>query len=194
MKRAILLMSLFLASAVQADSRWWQEGGRNFERYQHQLDHRGNPKREHKPHRNHKQQEHHRQHYGNKQKHAHGHRRDHRGDHHRNHYRDYKPRRWQTVQAFRGRSGKDVTRYINVNDRVRALSIQGTKRGMYIRKAHALMGNGRWVRIRGLEGYVARGERIKHRLRRDRFVNQVVLEVEPARYKRGYAELLVRPA
>lgn len=175
MKRTILFISLFLASAAQADSRWWQEGGRHFERYQHQLDHRDKHKRHHKQYRK-DQQQHHKHYRQDTKKQVH------------------KPRRWEKVSAFRGRSGKDVTRYINVNDRVKALSIQGTKRAMYIRKAHALMGNGRWVRVRGLEGYVAYGERIKHRLRKDRFVKQVVLEVEPARYKRGYAELLVRPA
>ncbi|MFN3235650.1 MAG: hypothetical protein ACE37D_01190 [Pseudomonadales bacterium] len=186
MKRTILFISLFLASAAQADSRWWQEGGLHFERYQHQLDHRDKHKRHHKQYRKDKHQQYRKHYRQDTKKQVHQHRRDHRND--------YKPRRWEKVSAFRGRSGKDVTRYINVNDRVQALSIQGTKRAMYIRKAHALMGNGRWVRVRGLEGYVGHGERIKHRLRKDRFVNQVVLEVEPARYKRGYAELLVRPS
>ena len=128
--------------------------------------------------------------------HAYDHRRGYRdGYRDGRHHGEYKTsRRWEPVQGFRGRSGRDVTRYIGVNDHVRALSIEGTKRGMYIRKAYALLGNGRWVRVHGLEGYVSRGERISHRLRYSRYVKQIVLDVEPAHYKRGYAQLLVRRA
>lgn len=111
------------------------------------------------------------------------------------HQYSYRPaKRWQSVTAFRGRSGRDVTRHLNVQERVKALSIQATKRGMYIRRAHALLGNGRWIRVEGLEGHVNLGERVNHRLSRDRYVKQVVLDIEPSRSKRGYAELLVRPA
>lgn len=120
-----------------------------------------------------------------------------RDHHHNNRYSDhhkYNPARWQPVQSFRGRSGRDVTRYISVQDKVDALSIQGIKRSLYIREAYALMGNGRWVRVKGLEGYVGRGERLRHRLRNSRYVQKVVLDIEPGRYKRGYAELFVRPA
>lgn len=126
----------------------------------------------------------------------HDHRQDRRYKSDKRHHRDhsYRPRPWQVVSAFRGRTGKDVTRYIGVDDRVHALSVTGLKRAMYIRRAYALLGNGEWIRIRGLEGYVNHGESVRHRLRHARYVRQVALDIEPARHKRGYAELKVRPA
>ena len=106
----------------------------------------------------------------------------------------HRGQRWEPVSAFRGRSGKTVTRSIRVQDKVDALAIQGTKRGMNIQSAHAVMGNGRWVRLRGLEGRVRHGEQLKHRLRHSRHVQKVVINVAPDRYKRGYAELSVKTA
>lgn len=106
----------------------------------------------------------------------------------------HQSRKWQTVSAFRGRSGKVVTREFRVGEKVNALSIQGTKRAMVIRRAHALMGNGRWVRLGGLEGHIANGERAKHRLHNSRFVRRVELEVAPGRYKRAYGNLQVSSA
>ena len=189
MKSIALLLLILTTTTAQADSRWWRDDGRRVEAYEHKVHH---------AHKKHQKQKH-----KHEQKHKQQHRRDHiqngselfRKDYNRNKgHHDYRPRRWEPVQSFRGRSGKDVKRYIEVQDRVHALSIQGTKRAMYIREAYALMGNGRWVRVKGLEGYVRRGERLKHRLRNPRFIQRIVLEVEPARYKRGYAELSVRPA
>lgn len=102
--------------------------------------------------------------------------------------------RWETVGSFRGRSGKHVTRQINVDERVQALSLQGTKRGMVVRRAHALLGNGRWVRVEGLEGHLRYGEQSKHRLHKARHVQKVVLDIAPDRYKRGYADLRIKSA
>ena len=172
---------------------------------QHKRSHKKKDRHAHNKHawhnsNNHRHDKHHSSsHAGSKGSYLKSHHRHNRHDrydqyHHRGDSHNYRPRQWQAVTGFRGRSGRDVTRYINVDDRVRALSIQGTKRAMYIREAHALLGNGRWIRVEGLEGYVGRGERIKHRLRNPRFVQKVVLEVEPARHKRGYAQLLVKPA
>lgn len=220
MKAPLSILILLTSISAQAETNWWNTDARHGDRYEHQLDHkqerkhrrhdqvaehRQDHKKEHRDERRddrkHHRQEHRRDHQEHRRDHKydryanHNHRRHdrhHRDDHYKSH--KYSPRKWQTVRGFRGRSGRDVTRYIAVQDRVRALSIQGTKRSMYISEAYALMGNGRWVRVRGLEGYVGRGERIKHRLRNPRYVQKVVLHVEPARHKRGYAELLVRPA
>ncbi|MFT7244570.1 MAG: hypothetical protein ACI82A_001928 [Candidatus Azotimanducaceae bacterium] len=102
--------------------------------------------------------------------------------------------RWETVGSIRGRSGKHVTRQINVDERVQALSLQGTKRGMVVRRAHALLGNGHWVRVEGLEGHLRHGEQSKHRLHKARHVQKVVLDIAPDRYKRGYADLRIKTA
>ncbi len=229
MKATILVITMILASAAQAESAWWQAGDLKSERYEHKFDeqkskrHNGARAHKEKSDRHHKPaaqkqfkiaddrgRHHHKdrrysdrgaldrpdRHHDRSRDHHRppnykdGYRDDHR--HHQQH--DYKPRRWQAVSAFRGRTGKDVTRYIGVEDRVQALSIAGTKRAMYIRRAYALMGNGKWIRIQGLEGYVSRGETVRHRLRHPRYVRQIALDIEPARYKRGYAELRVRPA
>ena len=116
-------------------------------------------------------------------------------DHHdKRHNHAQKQSRWETFGSFRGRSGKHVTRQIHVDERVKALSLQGTKRGMVVRRAHALLGNGRWVRIEGLEGHLRYGEQTKHRLRRPRHVQKVVLDIAPDRYKRGYADLRIKSA
>ena len=119
---------------------------------------------------------------------------DRRNDGHRDKRHAHRQNRWETVDSFRGRSGKLVTRQINVDERVQELSLQGTKRGMVVRRAHALMGNGRWVRIEGLEGHLRHGEQVKHRLRKPRHVQKVVLEIAPERYKRGYADLRIKSA
>jgi hypothetical protein len=102
--------------------------------------------------------------------------------------------RWETVGSIRGRSGELVTRQINVDERVQALSLQGTKRGMVVRRAHALLGNGRWVRVEGLEGHLRHGEQSQHRLHRASHVQKVVLDIAPDRYKRGYADLHIKTA
>jgi len=110
------------------------------------------------------------------------------------HGEQHQSRHWQTVSAFRGRSGKVVTRQFRVGEMVNALSIESTKRGMVIHQAHALLGNGRWVRLEGLEGHIRDGERARHRLHNSRFVRRVELEVGPGRYKRGYGQLQVSSA
>jgi hypothetical protein len=103
-------------------------------------------------------------------------------------------RKWQTVSSFRGRSGIEVTRSIPVHEKVKALSIQGTKRGMIVRRAYAVMGNGRWVRLHGLEGRILRGDQVRQRLNHPRHVRRVVLDIAPSRFKRGSGELKVRTA
>ncbi|MFT5929291.1 MAG: hypothetical protein ACI805_002423 [Candidatus Azotimanducaceae bacterium] len=110
------------------------------------------------------------------------------------HGQQQRNRNWQTVSNFRGRSGKVVTRQFRVGEKVNALSIEGTKRGMVIRRAHALLGTGRWVRLEGLEGHITNGERARHRLHNSRFVRRVELEIGPGRYKRGYGKLQVSSA
>lgn len=213
MKSIALFVLLFTAASAQADKHWWHDGGRHHEPHEHRVhDKSYKHKSEKKRHKEKSQKQDHRHSYGHSNRHYDdhngprhdGHRTHRYGHQHGKGYRDgyhdghrkshQKAHRWEHIQGFRGRSGREVTRYIGVNNRVRALSIEGTKRAMYIREAYALMGNGRWVRVHGLEGYVSRGERLRHRLRNPRFVQKVVLEVEPARYKRGYAQLLVRPA
>lgn len=118
----------------------------------------------------------------------------HQDNRHNRHNQAHNRSRWETVGSIRGRSGKHVTRDINVDERVQALSLQGTKRGMVVRRAHALLGNGRWVRVEGLEGHLRHGEQSKHRLHRARYVQKVVLDIAPDRYKRGYADLRIKPA
>ncbi|MFT4797685.1 MAG: hypothetical protein ACJAYE_002887 [Candidatus Azotimanducaceae bacterium] len=116
------------------------------------------------------------------------------GRHNKRHHNAHKQGRWETIGSFRGRSGQHVTRQIHVDERVRALSLQGTKRGMVVRRAHALLGNGRWVRIEGLEGHLRHGEQTKHRLRKPRHIQKIVLDIAPDRYKRGYADLRIKSA
>ena len=108
--------------------------------------------------------------------------------------KNYGTKRWETVSAFRGRSGKVVTRQIQVGEEVRALSIAGTKRGMVVRRAKALLGNGRWIRLEGLEGHVTHGEQVSHRLHNPRHIRRVLLDIAPDRDKRGYGELQIKPA
>lgn len=200
MKPLILLTLLMATATANADPRWWRDGGYHQEPFEYHFKiekHKKKHKQAHK-------QKHHGSHgkhnsYGKNYDHGydsgyHKGYEDGRNGHGYDDYHDYKPRRWQPVSGFRGRTGRDVTREIHVKDRVRALSIEGTKRDMVIREAYALMGNGRWKRLHGLEGYLRCGERVKHRLRNPRFVQRIVLEVEPARYKRGYAKLFVKPA
>lgn len=195
---ALIFTSMTLFTSTAQASPWTQIGDRKHERYEHKFEvnqHKRNTAhsknaRSKKTHKHAHHNQHSRQHFNQQGKRFQedNYKRDRSGK------KDYRPRAWQTIAPFRGRTGKDVTRYLGVEDRVQALSIQGTKRAMYIRKAYALMGNGRWVRLRGLEGYVGHGEIVRHRLKNARYVQHVALDIEPARHKRGYAKLMVRPA
>ena len=105
---------------------------------------------------------------------------------------DYKPVQWQFVSDFRSRKGKDVDRTINVNERVIALELEGRKRDLIIDRAYAELGNGRVIRLHGLEGYLEKGDHLRHRLNNARFVERVVFEINATGYKRGYARLSIR--
>lgn len=108
-------------------------------------------------------------------------------------YRVRKQRvRWQSVGDFRTRRHHTSEPIVGIDRRVSAIQLEGLKRTAYVRRAFVATHRGRMIRVPELEGRLAAGTSKTVRLHRERYITNLILEVDSRHHKRSYVRVKVR--
>ncbi len=111
----------------------------------------------------------------------------------RHHYARRHHRSWQSVADFRTRRHHTSNPVVGIDRRVSAIWLEGLKRTAYVYRAFVETRRGRLIQVPELEGRLLTGDSKTVRLRRARYVRNLVLKVDSPRHKRAYVRVSVRP-
>ncbi|MBL4682022.1 MAG: hypothetical protein JKY88_15035 [Pseudomonadales bacterium] len=99
---------------------------------------------------------------------------------------------WQYAGEFQTRRReKSSDIHIEVNGYTDIVELEGLGRGTVIYKAYIETHDGRLKRLRNLEGYVERGDYLRHSLGHQKYVRTLHLTVASSGRKRAYAKINV---
>jgi len=99
---------------------------------------------------------------------------------------------WQYAGEFQTRRReKSSDIHIEVNGYTDIVELEGLGRGTVIYKAYIETHDGRLKRLRNLEGYVERGDYLRHSLGHQKYVRALHLTVASSGRKRAYAKINV---
>ena len=100
--------------------------------------------------------------------------------------------RWQSVGDFRTRKHHTSEPVVGIDRRVSAIQLEGLKRTAYVRRAYVATHRGRMIHVPELEGRLVAGSSKTVRLHGERYITNLVLEVDSRHHKRSYVRVNVR--